>query len=190
MRVSFQKSRAYSLIELLVVVALAVVLMRLTVPALVAVSLGSAISRGGQALGDQIITARQEAVSKNRDLEVRLISLSEDTPPAAYHAIQIWSVEDPEPVSRLVRLPDGALIVSSLSPLLTADGLVSGTTNFSGLGSCDYAGFRIRANGALESAVNSSNNFLTVQRSDGALEANFYALCVNPLTGHVRILRP
>jgi uncharacterized protein (TIGR02596 family) len=186
-----QKSSAFSLLELLVVMMFMAILMGMAIPAMNSIVGASGITRGGQMLGDQIIFARQVAVSKNREIEVRLIFVTTGSDPA-YRAIQIWTVGDGAPVSKLVRLPDNALIASApeLSPLLTADAAVAGTTNFSALGSCSYKGFRIRANGALASTVNLSNNFLTVQRTNGPLPANFYALSVNPLTGHVSIIRP
>lgn len=187
---------AFTLIELLVVMSILAILMVASLPAINAIARGSDVTRGGQALGDQIIFARQEAVNKNHDVEVRLINLTSDPNPGC-RAVQIWLVGDASssPLTKVTKLPDSVLVSSNiaLSPLLTADTSVAGTTNFPGLGTCTYSGFRIRANGSLPSSVTGANNFLTVQ-SAGATgpvpPANYYAVRINSLTGRLSVIRP
>ncbi|MEI6034749.1 MAG: hypothetical protein WCS65_10780 [Verrucomicrobiae bacterium] len=149
-------------------------------------------------LGDQIILARQEAVAKNRDIEVRLLFLTNEPFPG-WKAVQLGIVgEDGTilPVGRVQKLSENILISSNalLSPLLTADASRAGTTNFGSLGSCAWRGFRIRANGSLDgSVISTSNNFLTVIAGRDSAKnppENFYAVRVNPVTGRVTHLRP
>lgn len=190
--------KAFSLIELLVVIAIMALLLVLAVPAMSGIMGGSNLTRGGQAIGDQIVLARQEAVAKNREVEVRLINIASTLDPMnhGYRAIQIWQTTETStnPISRVVKLPEGIVISSAtqLSPLLTADGSVMNTANFSGIGTCAYTGFRIRANGQLSSTVTGSNNFLTIAsaKDAGAPPLNYYTVRVNPVTGRVAIYRP
>ncbi len=71
------ESRAFSLVELLVVTAVIVVLMAVAVPALNSVLAGSGVSRAGQMISDAFVLARQEAVSKNRDVYVRFFKFTD-----------------------------------------------------------------------------------------------------------------
>jgi uncharacterized protein (TIGR02596 family) len=189
-------SSAFSLIELLVVIAIFALMATLTLPAISSINQAGGINRAGQILGDQIILARQEATSKNRDVEVRIIDVSDPMWPG-YRAIQLWLVDEsgtPQgPLGKIQKLPEAIVIASnSLSPLLTADTNVSGTTNFGGLGSRPYNGFRVRASGSLPSAVTANNNFLTVQlaKDTDIPPKNYYTVRVNPVTGRVTIHRP
>lgn len=181
------------------VIAIFALMATLTLPAISSINQAGGINRAGQILGDQIILARQEATSKNRDIEVRIINVSKGNDPMwpGYRAIQLWLVDEsgtPQgPLGKIQKLPESIIIASNtLSPLLTADTNVSGTTNFGALGSCAYGGFRVRASGSLPSAVTPANNFLTVQlaRDTDIPPKNYYTVRVNPITGRVTIHRP
>jgi uncharacterized protein (TIGR02596 family) len=168
----------------------------LTLPAINNIGQAGGINRAGQLLGDQLVLARQEAASKNRDVEVRMIHVNDPLWPG-YRALQLWQLDETgilaTPLGRIQKLPDSTVIASNaLSPLLTADVGVSGTTNFGGLGNRPYKGFRIRSSGSLPSAVTTNNNFLTVQlaKDTGIPPQNYYTVRINPITGRVTIHRP
>ncbi len=196
-RVPASSAPAFSLIELLVVIAIMGILAAAALPAISSITQAGGVARGGQILGDLIILARQEAAAKNRDIEVRIIDVADPLWPG-YRAVQLWLVDEsganPSPLGKIQKLPEAIVIASNdaLSPLLIADTTVSGTTNFGGLGSRPFNGFRVRASGSLPSAITSSNNFLTVQlaRDTGVPPANYYTVRVNPVTGRVTIHRP
>ena len=189
-------SSGFSLVELLVVVAIIGIMASIAVPAFSSISAASGITRGGQLLGDQIILARQEATTRNRDIEVRLIDMTNGAW-SGYTALQLWLKDESgvlSPLGKLQKLPEGTIISSnnSYSPLLTADTSISGSTNF-GASTCPYKGFRIRASGSPSVSITTNNNFLTVILARDASQtppANYYSVSVNPITSKVKIYRP
>lgn len=189
--------RAFSLIELLTVVMIMVVLAVLAVPALSSMIRGSALSRGGQVVGDMLSVARQEAVTRNRDVEVRFYHLTNEGV-KGWRAMQLWTLEQTangpttNTSSRVTLLPDGVVIATnnSLSPLVS-DSPNQGTVTLSAYGSTPYRSFRFRPNGATEIAVSGSNFLTLVPISDTAAQpANFYTLQVDSLTGKAKVIRP
>lgn len=190
--------KAFSIIELLVVVAILAIMVTLSVPAISSITQGNGVSRAGQTIGDMIILGRQEAVAKNRDVEVRIVEVpSSQSGGGELAAIQLWELTEStaKPLSKVGRLPDGIAVSakSALSPLLKSDNSVaSGSTNFGSLGDCAYFGFKIRANGMLSSSVTMDNNFLTICATSDTQSppANYYTIRVNPVTGRVNIYRP
>lgn len=185
-------SSAFSLVELLVVVAIVSILLGLAIPAMNSMRSATGITRAGGLLSDQIALARQEAVNKGRDVEIRILPLVEDGF-TNYSGIQLWIAETDGTMSalgRVVRFPTGIGIVdsSTLSPLLDR---TSGSMPYGG-NNVTYKGFRFRSNG-LPSGLSMSNNYLTVQQirdNSTDLADNYFAVRVNPLTGSVTTYRP
>lgn len=192
--------KAFSLVELLLVVAVIGVLLVLTVPSLSNVSRSMSLSRSGQSLADAIVLAQQQATTLNRRAFVRLIKLPDETGALAYRAVQPWIVKDDDgtqaPLSRVVSFPSGIVISdeATLSPLLQSPSGVGGTLSVSGK-SRDYTAFTILANGALENAAAASSFLTIVHERDSAKSAssrpdNFFAVNVNPVTGEVSTYQP
>lgn len=189
--------RAFSLIELLAVIAIVVLIAVVGLPAFSSITAGSNLNRAGQLIGDQISLARQEAVSRNRDVQVVFYNLTNGVT-GGWRGVKLLRVDQTPngPVtntaSRLQLIPEGIIISANpaLSPLLTAG--ATGTTNLASYGSVQYASFRVRANGSLEGSITSANNFLTLQSANaaGSPPVNYYTVQVDALTGKVSIYRP
>ncbi len=112
------KVRAFSLIELLIVVAIIAIVAGFSVPAVTSVLKGSAITQGGTTFTDQMSAARQFALSNNKLVQVRIYRFADPELPGEdvtqpttgqFRAIQffertnggIWS-----PAGKMTRLPD------------------------------------------------------------------------------------
>lgn len=193
------KKRAFSLVELLVVVAIIATLSVLAVPAITSVTKGTALTRATQVVADQFTLARQEATGKNRDVQVRFIWKSGQ--PDGWRGVQLWAaspndVTDYRPVGRITWLPDGTLIsgVSTMSPLMAAPTMPVTNAAFPGRGSTRYCGFRFRAGGGTDLSFNTISNFVTVVYDHDATAstapANYAVVQVDPVNGRVRSYRP
>jgi uncharacterized protein (TIGR02596 family) len=188
----------FSLVELLVVMAILILLAAATMPALQSTLVGSNLNRAGLLVGDQIQLARQEAVARNCEVRIVFYNLTNGAT-KGWCGLQVFRVEQSSDqassvaITRVVGLPDGIVVSSNpnLSPLLTAYANTS-MTNLPGKGSVEMAEIRFRGNGFLSGGVTSSNNFLTLQNANavGVPPANFYSLQVNPVTGKIAALRP
>jgi uncharacterized protein (TIGR02596 family) len=191
---------AFSLVELLVVIAILAVLAAVAFPAVSSILAGSTINRAGITATDSILRARQEAVTRSREVQVLFYNFSTPASAQGWRGFQVFRVEQSAtgrtivPSSRITLLPEGAVISSNaaLSPLLFADANLQGTTNLPAYGSASYAGFRFRPNGSVSSEINLTNNFLTLQggSSSGNPPPNYYTLQINPVTGKITAYRP
>lgn len=193
------KCRAFTLTELLVVVAIIALLTVLAMPAITSVTGGTALTRAGQTVADQFVLARQEATGKNRDVQVRFVW--KDGAPAGWRGVQLWApsannVTEYRPVSRIAWLPEGTLLseVDKMSPLLAGATIPETNGVFPGLGTTKYCGFRFRAGGGTDLTFNSSSNFVTVVRDRDAsvttAPANYAVIQVDPVTGRTHSYRP
>lgn len=185
---------AFSLVELLIVVAIILLLAAVSIPAFNSIAVGSNLNRAGQLAGDQIAMARQMAVTRNREVQVRFYQLTNGLT-AGWRAMQVWRIEQTAngssnvAASRVAIFPEGIILDSTRSPLLGADANVTGTVSLPAYGSVSYSGFRFRANGATDASVTVTNNYVTLRQASGA-SSNYYTVQVNPITGKTTIFRP
>lgn len=190
------KRSAFTLIELLAVIALMAILIVVTTPAVVSMTRGNSLSRAGQLVSDQLTLARQIATAKNRDVEVRFLEIPEAGAPLRFRAIQLWIVDEsgtPKPASRAITVPSGVAFAAGHSPLAEGGGSLSGNLPDGGThGSCRYSGFRFRPSGTTDVPATSKDNYITLANESSAntIPENFYIIQVNPLTGRTSSIRP
>lgn len=189
-------SAAFSLIELLMVISIIVILMVVAVPAVSSIATGTNLERAGQTVADSIGLARQEAVAKNREVQVAFLQMPDEAGQEAWRGIQIWRIDNStngfvtNPVTKLLPLPHGIVIASNATSPLLNNAPLSGT-RATPSGNLAYRAFRFRANGAVDTGIG-SNNYLTVQsaRDTGNPPPNFFTIQINPVTGKATTLRP
>ena len=81
-------NRAFSLIELLVVIAIIGLLAALAMPSVAGILGGSKVSMGVETVNGALSSARQLAATKNREIEFRLIEMSDPTFPGSASQIR------------------------------------------------------------------------------------------------------
>lgn len=185
----------FSLVELLIVVAIMSVLLLLTIPAFNAVLEANKITEGARLVTGELDTASQLASARNRTIEVRLIRKPGDT---YFTAIQLWWPDGVfSPAGRAVGLPTPLVILgdNTLSPLPGTDGMFAGTMPAGGTyGGNPYTAFRIRASGMVEPFPTSRAAFYLTLAPDryagGGTPINYATLQINPDTGRTMMYRP
>ncbi len=141
---SVKKTPAFSLIELLVVVAIIAIIGTFAVPAVGNLLKGTALTQAANSITDTVAGARQHALTRNRSVEVRFFrfwnteipgeptagtTTDLDSKPAGldytapYRAFQAFEIADggiPNPIGKLNFLPNTVILSqsSALSSLL------------------------------------------------------------------------
>lgn len=195
---------AFSLIELLVVVAIIAILSSLALSGLGNVSRSSNLTSAAQRLGDQLALARQAAVTRNLPVEVRFYQLPDwDAAPSAganyWRGVQSFVRDGTTitPLARPVLLPARVAINtdSTVSPIWSA--MTNGTATVGNFGSRPFRSLTIRPNGMVQLNVptDAAQCFFTLHHENdppvnGSLPANFATVQINPITGKVTLLRP
>ena len=110
-----RRTPAFTLIELMVVVALMAVLMAIAIPAISTLSKAGGINSGGRMVADLLTVARAEALNQRTRVQVRVVTKwttggSED-PSAAYRKISIWKLDS----DKLARTPRPADLFTQVS---------------------------------------------------------------------------
>jgi uncharacterized protein (TIGR02596 family) len=195
--------RAFTLVELLAVMAVAGVLMALVLPAFQSIGDAAKIRQAAAGVIDQVDAARQWAEVNGATVELRLLRAPGQT---HYTGIQMWSGDGNLILDKPVGLPDGVAILanSDLSPLLERmsspepmPGAASATAGSRWEGG-EFAAFRIRPSGAIElasapSGAARSRLFFTLapERSAGvANPVNYATIQLNPDTARPLLYRP
>ncbi|MEA3208855.1 MAG: hypothetical protein QOE70_1912 [Chthoniobacter sp.] len=103
LRHSLRTQRAFSLIELVVVIAIIVIIAAFTVPAANTILRGSQLSQSSGLLVGQLSLARQQAMTRNHPIEVRFYRYGDPEVPGEsekdpstgkFRAIQLFEVQD------------------------------------------------------------------------------------------------
>lgn len=204
----------FTLVELLVVMAIIGLLAAMVAPAATSMMKGTQLTQAGQIVHDQIAFARQTALAKNRSVEVRFYRYGDpelpgekasDPSSGKFRAIQIFEVLDDGTTSALTkiqRLPTSIVIDAgaTLSTLLAKQKEWNATTDpqvkIPRIGtSYDCSSFRFLPDGTTDLPKSGTLSFVTVHgMNDGdnltKPPANFATIQVDAHNGHVRSFRP
>ena len=210
---------AFSLIELVVVIAIIAIIATFTVPAATTILRGSAITQASQTLTDQISLARQLALSRNRAVEVRFYQYADPEAPGEtagspttgqWRGIQLFEVVESGvaiPLDKPQRLPISVVIDSNVtfSTLITSPAKKPNTTTDPdlprGVGkNYLYASFRFQQDGSTNLSPTGtwfvSIHNLTDTPSGTKMESapnkpiNFFTLQIDPVSGAIKGFRP
>lgn len=191
----FKARRGFTVVELLLVVALIVLLMGLMVPASNSMMYSMSLTRAGQEIGDQISLARRLATSQKKHMEVRFVK--GDNAVNGFTAVQLWEADakggNMKPAGKLISIPAAVKVSENLSPLLAnAEASAKGSAEFRPLGTKSYTAIKIRPNGRLVTRQNLAESYVMLCRRAGneTQPINYYAIQVSPLTGRVTAIRP
>ena len=187
---------AFTLIELLLVIAIMLLMMALIVPALNGIADSMKITTASQTLIDSLRLARQNAITKNSAVEYRIFNVpSKDGGAKAYRAVQSLTVDEAgvaKALDAVQYLPQSVVLsgMTTYSSLL-APSLPAGTDS----AGREYKSFRFRPDGSTDlSPVPPQKWFATIvpeRAADSAtLPANFITIQVNPTNGNVVFFRP
>ena len=128
---------AFSLIELVVVIAIIAIIATFTVPAATGILRGSAITQASQTLTDQISLARQMALSRNRAVEVRFYQYADPEAPGEkvgspatgqWRGMQLFDVLEsgvPVPIDKPQRLPISVIMNPGTTSATTLSSLIA-----------------------------------------------------------------
>jgi uncharacterized protein (TIGR02596 family) len=198
--------RAFSLMELLVVVAIMGVMSVLTVPSITSTLRATRITSTGQLLLDELKFARQTAVSRNVPVEVRFYKLPDynqaaSSTPTVYRAMQCFLIQNGVATALTPPkfLPNPVIFstVATDSPFFTstdhAELAAASGTSLPGYPNTSwrYRCFQFAPHGSAD-LLSSENFFTVVLENDKSLSqgANFFTVQVNPISGAVQWYRP
>lgn len=206
MKKSHAHNTGFSLVELLVVIAVIAILSTMATAGLKNVARSTNLASAAQSLADQMALARQTASARNLPVEIRIYQLPEfDSTSGAnmrWRGLQSFLMDGTKatPLGRATLFPSRVVVNSTAaSPLFAAMEQTSGPFPGFGTDARPYRTITIRPNGQVETGTSTTlaDNqwFLTLHHENdpvvaNSLPANFVAVQINPVTGRVGTLRP
>ena len=197
-----QVRSAFSLIELLVVVAIIGLLMTTAAPALNSVLENGRLTQATTLVVNQFTLARQKASAENKNITLRFIRKDTSSSYDRIQLVTLDSASNATPVSRLTTLPMQTAIASdtALSSLMSLGESSASSTkdpSIPELGtSYLYRQCTFRPRGSLDGSPLTITDkwFATVvlQRnaSNTTAPANFATIHIDPVNGGLQIYRP
>lgn len=208
-----QSARAFSLVELMVVLSIIAVLTYFASMALNPVLRSSRLSQGHQDLVNELDSARQIALAKNRAVEFRFYRFADSGQPGEtkdqpdtghYRGFQTFLCDDEgvsRPLGKLRTLPPGVIFSAHeiLSPLLASSLARNWTTadpqpDIPAIRAYDTRAFRFFPNGSTN--LNAASSWFVSLHSltDGdnltALPGNYATVRIDPVNGQTQSYRP
>ncbi len=205
-----QRPNSFTLVELLVAIAIATILIGLSVPAFVKISQSSILTTTTNQVIDQLNFARQEASTLNQEVEVRFYSLPAPNNSAAniYRGMQSFSLNlssSPATTNALtmaIYFPTPVQLASSTTFSSLLDNTQVGT--YSGTGTSarfalpsvgfnySYTGFRYKADGSttFTSPLCVTLHLVNSPPVGNTLPKNWATVQIDPLSGRVQTFRP
>ncbi len=213
---SSRRERAFSLVELLVVLAIIAIVSSLALPVVGGAMRAYQLDSTGQLVVNQLNLARQTALSRGHAVQVRFyllpdFNLAPSASPTVYRGMQVFVESDPVQSGTTVSVTTSALIKPTLfpapiiissvatpapvSPLLPATATAADTAySLPNYGSnYKYASFHFKPDGSTDLASGFESITLVLQRDSqvaNGLPANFVTIRIDPLNGAIRTFRP
>ncbi|CAN5490260.1 hypothetical protein BH09VER1_BH09VER1_51770 [soil metagenome] len=182
----------FSLVEMLVVMAIIAILMVMTLPAFSSLTSGWRLTQAAAAVRGELQMARQLSIGRNLNVIVNLCQRRDDAGSTSYNTILLqYQKHDGtiEAATRAIKLPPGFAIAESTQWSSLMSQSLTNATNAGTVYPCRR--FSFRPGGAL--SLNSSSNwFVTVYRTvEGADPSkNYIILQIDPLTGVITTFQP
>jgi uncharacterized protein (TIGR02596 family) len=201
------RDRGFTLIEILVVLAIIAVIVTFTVPNLGPVLKGSKLKQAADDLERALANAQQVAITQNHPVEFRFFRYDDPDNPGSesffrsYQAVQvITSPEDHRQVveEKVVTQVESfqspfVLAEGELSTLINSDALEQGSADVPRADNAEYVAFEFRPNGATNLAtVDMPHWTLTLIRDSDKkpVVGEFITLTVDAYNGQIRQFQP
>jgi len=197
-----RRSSAFTLVELLAVIAIIGIIAAFTVPAATRILSGSQLGQATSLVVGQLKYARQEALSQNKTIEVRFYKYIDPAAPGttdAIRALQLWQTNSDgkrTAVGSIQRFPGIVVVgddatITKLGTDQDSSGLAASEKPRSLPGSFKFKTVQFRPDGSttLDTA---SQWFLTLKNENQPANppANFATIQIQPLVGSVQVFRP
>jgi uncharacterized protein (TIGR02596 family) len=192
-----RRVKAFSLIEILAVIAIIGILVTISVPMLRSPGRAFELKSVADNLKGQIELARQEAVTLSGAMEIRFYQKNAGQPFTAYQIYSIDGDGNRKPYSKLQVLSQGFVFSqqAELSPLLTQSTLKGKQADgAAAVRDWDYSAVVIGSSGIFAD-VAQDQAFVTVMESSAPIvankrPANYAVVKLQPLTGMVSVTQP
>jgi uncharacterized protein (TIGR02596 family) len=188
------RQQGFTLIELLVVIAIMGILLVMIVPSVSGIGKGYRVTAGAQALIDQLNRARQEALSRNRMVEVQFLRAPRNGI-TNYSATRLVTLDSTNgtaqaTTNRMVWLPDGVVIGTNGSMTSTGDLKTVSSLSIPGGGTASALTFSFRPNGTTDLSTNVHWTIVDENQASSSSPANFATIQLDSRTGRPRLFRP